>query len=249
MKEEYLGIHSLIAECRKVFLGEHFWCRDLISSADTILEMTRCCDGMLQNLKHIQVCAPHQAIRMLQNSDHPNSWAHCNAPMSGLQRASEALAPSAPCIGVCITNHRYQVPGSCCGPRLLFALTGGICRLSSHHVTCSSGKGGNASRHAAAPDALRYADASVRSSPDRHSHEWGAWAHSKSLGAAVCILSVQLCDAAELGSRCYQRSGFLKAHLGCLHMCTPLCQYLLSALLHAACDVRGVCVAQRWAPG
>lgn len=30
-------------------------CRDLISSADTILEMTRCCDGMLQNIKHIQV--------------------------------------------------------------------------------------------------------------------------------------------------------------------------------------------------
>ena len=30
-------------------------CRDLISSADTILEMTRCCDGVLQNIKHIQV--------------------------------------------------------------------------------------------------------------------------------------------------------------------------------------------------
>ena len=31
--------------------------------------------------------------------------------------------------------------------------------------------------------------------------------------------------------------------------CVHPCQYLLSALLHAACDVRGVCVAQRWAPG
>ena len=30
-------------------------CRDLISSADTILDMARCCDGVLQNLKHIQV--------------------------------------------------------------------------------------------------------------------------------------------------------------------------------------------------
>ena len=31
--------------------------------------------------------------------------------------------------------------------------------------------------------------------------------------------------------------------------CAHPCQCLLSALLHAACDVRGVCVAQRWAPG
>ena len=29
--------------------------RDLISSADTILDMTRCCNGMLHNIKHIQV--------------------------------------------------------------------------------------------------------------------------------------------------------------------------------------------------
>ena len=173
--------------------------------------MTRCCDGMLQNLRHIQVCITSWAPEVLQESHNGSRWGRlqcsCVWPSESTKRS---MADSHAAYNASSTLHQCEHLGShmfsarplmrfktfLCAHREGLQISVTPCRLQQRQRTerllpRSSARCSAVCRCSCqtAPLALTVVNGKCR-------------VHSRLLlAAAACMLSVQPCDAAELESQ------------------------------------------------